>query len=114
MFHSRLPSTECERPIITCLRFDHENFQPLGSSVRSGIGQGFASCGNAILYTNSPGQLHYTFAYFLCGSACEDQIAEGLGECRTGAQTTAPESRHRISNQIELKRGETWQPLTRK
>jgi hypothetical protein len=113
-FHSRLRSTECEPPIITCPRFDHENFQPLGSIVRSGIAQGLPRVAILFLYTNSPGQLHYTFAYFLCGSTCEEQIAEGPGEGRTGAETAVPGSRHRISNQIELKRGETWQPLTRK
>ena len=28
------------------------------------------------LYTHSPGQLHYTFAYFLCGSTCQRKSGE--------------------------------------
>lgn len=31
------------------------------------------------LYTNSPGQLHYTFAYFQCGNTCEEQNRGGSG-----------------------------------
>jgi hypothetical protein len=37
------------------------------------------------LYTNSPGQLHYTFAYFLCGSTCQ-QKSGGSGAKPAGSR----------------------------
>jgi len=45
---------------------------------------------SSFLYTNSPGQLHYTFAYFQCGNTCEEQIAERPGEGRTGSGGCGP------------------------
>jgi hypothetical protein len=72
--------------------------------------------GLRFLYSHLPGPLHYTFAFFLLAVAVERE-GDGLllGDLYWAIFASGDlASRRRISNQIGFKRGETWQPLTRK